>query len=384
MNGTTTQYLEDRDAVYYPYIHVRDKQWLNRTLLYFPHLVRMVPRDYRLRDALWVREYFDTLGRRDKPLLQTIDFWQEEVRNVQKVLAAKLQEDIEAQGPPFIERLNHAATLQHPSKDTFRISKDRLIGIGATCELYKVLMDNELIWEASAGEFGIHPVLGEAVMATVAMALAARDGMDVVTPRNELHDVLAARQADAIYDVLVRGKPAVPVHGPHLVDDLASLVVLDRFDVAPLSPKDIADLHKSGEDLAAFRSELAKLVAKIPAMSNRALREEYLREMAEVVLNEWQKRRLNLSNFARSLYSPDALDVGKDAAKVILGGLLGGAKISLASVGAGLIVGVVWYAAERAVEVVQQARPYRWLSKIHKAGATFQEYRVAAPPESIS
>jgi hypothetical protein len=111
-----------------------------------------------------------------------------------------------------------------------------------------------------------------------------------------------------------------------------------------------------------------------------------------VVHDEWQEHRLNFSNFARSLYSKDMLAVGESAAKDILQAVLaGGAMVSFASVGAGLIVGVVWYAAKRAGHVVDEARksPYRWLSRIHKAGAHFQhsplwECRVAVPPDDAA
>jgi len=391
MNGTDRQHVEDRDAVYYPYIHIRDRAWLNGTLLCFPHLMRMVPSSYPLRDDPWLREYFETAGRRNKPLLQTVDFWQDEVREVQGALAAKIEEDVEHHGLAFADRFKLPATLiEHGSKDSFQISQDRLIGIGASGRLYDVLRTNELIWRTSPDEFGIHPALGEAIMATVAMTLAARDGMDVVTPSGPVHDVLAARRAESVYDVLVRGEPVLPAHGPELVDDLASLVVVGAFNVAALSAKDLSKLHASGEDLGTFRAELAKHVASIPAMPNRVRREEYLQEKASDVLHHWHQHRLNISNFARSLYSTDALDIGESAAKDALEALIGGGLVSVASLGPGLIVGVVWYAAKRGLHAVKQAResPYRWLSRIHKEGATLLheplwEYRVVAPPPSM-
>ena len=39
--------IQDLDALYYPYINIRDEAWLKTTLLYFPHVVRMVPPNYR-------------------------------------------------------------------------------------------------------------------------------------------------------------------------------------------------------------------------------------------------------------------------------------------------------------------------------------------------
>lgn len=387
---------EDRDAVYYPYIHVRSKTWLNGTLLCFPHLVRMVPSSYPVRDDPWLREYFDTAGRRQRPLLQTIDFWQPEVKSAQDMLAAKIRED--ATKPAFVDRFKLPATMQSGfGKDSFRISKDRLFGSDAGSDLYAVLDAHELVWEVSSGEYGVNPVLGEAIMATVAMALAERDGMDVVTPSGRVHDVLAARRAELVYNALVRGESVAAPPAQELIVRLASLVVIGAFDVAELSAEEIAKLHANGEDLARFRAELAKDVASIPAMKNHILREEHLRERAVAIVKKWQSDRLNFSKFAKSLYSPDALGVGESVAKDFLEGLLsaGGVAaagtaaagaVSFAAVAPGLIVGVIWYAAKRTWQVREQAKqsPFRWLSRIHAAGASFVgrelwEYRVALP-----
>ena len=36
----------DRDALYYPFIHITDVNWLKATLLCFPRVRRMVPQSY--------------------------------------------------------------------------------------------------------------------------------------------------------------------------------------------------------------------------------------------------------------------------------------------------------------------------------------------------
>lgn len=382
--------VEERDAVYYPFIHVRDREWLNGTLLYFPHLFRMVPSHYPLNDDRWVRKYAETAGRRNKPLLQTMDFWQGEVSAAHERLAAKIQEDIERSAGQFLKRFSRVAAAKLGRKE-FRISEDRLVGLGASHVLYRLLKDNHLVWYSSEGEFGIHPVLGEAIMATVAMAVAERDGMDVVTPSTHIHDVLAARRSDAIYDALVRESAVPPPPKPELVSELASIVLLGAFDVAKLSAADIARLHQGGEDLTAFRSELVRHLGTVPDIHNRDLREEHLREQAMLVLEEWRRHRLNLSAFARGILTKDAFDLGTDAAKDLVSGLLLGttAVISTAS-GAGMIVAVVTYAAKRTVDLVGQAKrsPYRWLNRVHKAGATavpahLWESRLVLPSESV-
>ena len=43
--------MEDRDALYYPVIHVRNLDWLKATLLRFPQVRRVVPPDFQLNDT---------------------------------------------------------------------------------------------------------------------------------------------------------------------------------------------------------------------------------------------------------------------------------------------------------------------------------------------
>lgn len=45
-----------KDGLYYPYINVRNVNWLKATLLCFPHLLRMVPQGYLRTDSPEMRE----------------------------------------------------------------------------------------------------------------------------------------------------------------------------------------------------------------------------------------------------------------------------------------------------------------------------------------
>ncbi|MGW7521292.1 DUF6236 family protein [Streptomyces sp. NPDC054796] len=49
-------------GLYYPYIHFRSDAWLKTAALYWPHLARVVPGDYELRDSRTVRALADDLG----------------------------------------------------------------------------------------------------------------------------------------------------------------------------------------------------------------------------------------------------------------------------------------------------------------------------------
>jgi hypothetical protein len=134
-----------------------------------------------------------------------------------------------------------------------------------------------------------------------------------------------------------------------------------------------------------FRSVLAKHVAEIPAMPNRALREEHLCEKALEVVDKWQQDLPTFSNFVKNMISSEGLSIGESVAKDIVQALLSsapavaaGTTVSFATAGAGLIVAVVWYAAKRALHTREQGRksPYRWLTRVHDSGATFKRAGV--------
>jgi hypothetical protein len=62
----------DRDALYYPFIHITDVNWLKATLLCFPGVRRMVPHSYVPTDSYAVREFCDVEGPRGEPLLTRV------------------------------------------------------------------------------------------------------------------------------------------------------------------------------------------------------------------------------------------------------------------------------------------------------------------------
>ena len=59
----------DIDALNYPYIRIRNVEWLKRTLLVFPHVIRMIPSYGAPADSEKIRPFCELEGRRG-PLLR--------------------------------------------------------------------------------------------------------------------------------------------------------------------------------------------------------------------------------------------------------------------------------------------------------------------------
>ena len=91
----------DRDALYYPYIQIRDVNWLKATLLCFPQVRRMVPPWVKLHEQPENEEFRKVLGPRNEPLLVEEDVNQYAVCQAQQRLLDHI-EDHEKEGKSFV------------------------------------------------------------------------------------------------------------------------------------------------------------------------------------------------------------------------------------------------------------------------------------------
>ena len=85
--------IEDRDALYYPYIHIRDVNWLKATLLCFPQVRRMVPPDFFLNDEPEVQQFRANIGPRNEPLISEESTDTSTVEQAQIRLLSRLKAD---------------------------------------------------------------------------------------------------------------------------------------------------------------------------------------------------------------------------------------------------------------------------------------------------
>ncbi len=63
----------DRDAPYYPDIHIRDVNWLKATLFCFPQVRRMIPLNFELNDIHDVQAFRSLTGPRNELLIAEED-----------------------------------------------------------------------------------------------------------------------------------------------------------------------------------------------------------------------------------------------------------------------------------------------------------------------
>jgi len=79
-------------ALYYPYIHIRDPDWLKATLLLFSQVRRLTPDSGPQADNEPILAFTQWQGGR-APMLASANLWSDRAIAAQVELAARLQED---------------------------------------------------------------------------------------------------------------------------------------------------------------------------------------------------------------------------------------------------------------------------------------------------
>jgi hypothetical protein len=371
----------DRDALYYPYVCVRDVNWLKATLLCFPTVRRMVPysgplvHGARLKQ---LREFFDTDGARGQPLLMTTHCeWEfqrgllEKLKENEEIVRREFshQQAIREYGPKGAESFYFIRGFLTNELEAFleseRSDKDALAWISSSpfAKLtFKVYETIHIEW------FCVHPVLGRALVSAISVAIAEEYGLSIVTDSPDTHHQVVSVDRESLFEELLRWPTGRLRPGPDdVVEDLMELVMTTAFDVRRLTPRQIADLQKDGKDLRAFKNALVPIAASIPSIGNPAERKRRLKEAAKEVLEEWRKYRKSLPRFALdALLDVSQLKYPEWAS--VAGGAAAGSLLHLGAA-AGLAIGVVSYSGLKIWRKYRESisSPYQYLTRIAKA-----------------
>jgi hypothetical protein len=385
----------DRDALYYPYVHITDVNWLKATLLCFPNVRRMVPTSYMPEDSEEILEFCNTPGPRGEPLLTSVNLFSDAATSAEKSLLKKLKEN-----DTFIrERYSRRATVDSTQKDDKRkivrpsdlfLLHDEKIIYGLFNYLTSGNQDDCLAWQTEhpherpvrhgRGQWlALHPALGSAILATKALAIAEEFGLDIVTDSSSVHHTIVSKKTEDIFNELIgKTDPVAPPADADTVDHLAEIVIGTNFDVSRLSVKQIATLLADGNDLRRFKNALAPIAASIPKIRDQDEREKRFREAAGEVNSEWEKYKKSLPVFALEALADTTELKWPEFASLALG-----RETALhLGIGAGISVALVSFAGLRIWRAYKKkaSSPYSYLSKIASAQAKNQSFLVLPPP----
>jgi hypothetical protein len=374
----------DRDALYYPFIHITDVNWLKATLLCFPGVRRMVPQSYAPSDSDEIKQFCDVVGPRHAPLLTSVDLFSPEALAAEEALLAKLaQHDAEIRA-----RFGQAETMKtHTQEQLCQLHDEKIV-----LHLYAYLTSGPegqaLAWRADPPanrphrQFGqwlsLHPALGNAILSVKALAIANSLGLDIVTDSSQVHEVVAAESDADVFDALLSGRVSRPMPAADdVVDDLAEVVMTTAFDVRRLTAQQIADLLANGHDLRRFKNALVPFAATLPSITDPKERQVRLDAVANDVISEWNKYRKSLPKFALNALV-DAVELKWP--DIATAGLF--VSPHTWPIGAGLGLAILMHKGAKVVRNFgdQTNGPYRYLSSVAKVADRRQSVLSIAPP----
>jgi ElaB/YqjD/DUF883 family membrane-anchored ribosome-binding protein len=380
--------VQARRALYYPYIHPKDLEWVKGTLLAFGQINRVVPDGFPLRDLPEVSWLRDEMGPDGEPLICAVSPEWPDIEFAQARLFNVLMAVDKTQ---LTARFSRAATAEQFGFDNrFEIHEDKFHE-----GLLSWLGRGELAWpspgptERTGNWWGVHPVLGEAVTSVMAIAAARHKGLDIVTESVALHAALASLDEQQVLGELLSpfAPPAPPAVQPvQVVDQLGHIVMTTMLDLQQLSVKDVAEIVQHGDDLRRFREALSRIASDVPLDAAPAVREGMLRDRADIVVAEWEKHRKSMPKKLREALrdttaeqSRKGLEKAGDAITQAMasGGAVGAATLfsgnslhtAALSAGVGFAIGLV-LTSGRKLFSKSPDDPFQYLSLVEKAGAT--------------
>jgi hypothetical protein len=311
----------ERHALYYPYIHVRDANWLKGTLLAFQQVRRIVPNRFTVKDGAAIKPYAELEGPAG-PLLAPIFVQAPEIEASQQWLRSRITAHLDEISAKYA--LDKVPPQFQSGPQAYEMHVDKFLDQ----ELLGLLRSKDLAWQSrepsepdSYAWVTMHPTLGSAMMSVLALAVARIKGLSVVTPSETAHFGLLANREEQVFEKLL-DMPLAPgedVSSDVTVEELAHVIFTIGFDLTRLTPEQVRELLKEGKDLRKFRAAISEFSNRIPLGLDREEREKRLKTEAQNVLDEWASYTRTLPTFAKeSLHAvldkaPEALKIGAGA-----------------------------------------------------------------------
>jgi hypothetical protein len=377
----------DCDALNYPYIHVRNVEWLKRTLLIFPHVVRMLPYgDHSPFDDPDIQPFCQIGGRRG-PLLRAANTAAPPVCDAQRALIENIRRDLNRDSVQFKRRFGQTASkdASQRSGESYQIHSRKLL-----YELTHFLEQEGLAWRPSEADadgpeyIEFHPRLGEAVMSTLAFACARNEGLQIVTEFPNLHGKVIGQTEESVYEACLND---LSPRSEDVGEDAVQFLVYRRCDPSKLTAERLAALSNEWEALGKFREALQTAATRVPKhIGDTNIREKYLNDVVNDVCRKWEADRANLSNFASAIFGEEAIaQPGKLLEKLAekafgpaaaggTAGIIGGLTLGgLVGAAAGFAVGLVTYASTTWARLKQKEKesPFRYLTLLEESGVGF-------------
>jgi len=384
---------EIHDALNYPYIRVRDVDWLKSTLLLFPHVARIRPYDAP-EDDPEIDVFAQTIGANDEALLRSIHP-NDIPHNLQDDLLDHLKAALSQDGSALRRRFGKSATLRELEghgrggnvwarrmRGTTQVHKQKFAP-----QLLHELRANGLAWEPDQSDHWdyvqMHRVIGDAVMSALAFAAAQARGMRLVTEFPDLYAQTIKRPIGEIFSGVtarpVRERTSLLSRKGELV---AETIIFRHCDLSRLDAESLAILSKNHEALSDFRDSVEEFAKTIPTeMTDPKVISQHLADRAQYVVERWQATKRNSLPSFRRIFGDEAgksfqdslKDAFKDSVKAAVpGAMFAPVPIQQALICAsgGLAIGVAFRLFERTEKQKDEMHGLRYLNVLQRHGVS--------------
>ena len=386
-----------RGALYYPYIHIHNVNWLKANLIIFPCVKRMLPINY-LPNEREVYKFTQPFLKKP-PLLRRVMIDSPRSRDAQAILATKLKES--SRNKAFLKRYGRDGTRKSlmPQDLGFQLHRNKLIPdlLDVLLDTKKQLNESErLAWppinregyDFSKGYIEVNPRVGEVVMSTIAIACAQHEGLDIVGDERSknLHHTLLEKDLDPVYDSWLG--PNKKLTSPKTVtgEKLLEFILGFKGDLSTLSLRALYSIAAQREPVEKLINALREKAATIPPMDDGPQMDEAFKDLTSQVMRDWKADRKNLRGYAKTFFGGDAAKLTSDFASSVaeksltiaptaaagwIGSLMAG---GLVGAGAGLVVGLLAHSGTSYYKIHQREKdsPYRFLTTLENAGVVFR------------
>lgn len=401
MNAT----IAEQDALFFPYVNFPSEMWLKGTLLFSPHVHRIVARGYQpRRDTAFMNELRGAVVN-NVPLLGHAPIWSETARQAQMQLLERLRTDVAARGDVFL------ATFQKPAARALALGDDGFqMHPGKLCgELSHDLQQLGLAWVPDHPDdhayVEMHPAIGNTFLGAVAVACAADEGFGVIgdgedNASQKLNRFASTCDFDALYDELILQQQAKGVLKHAGAQDVVDVILSSHCDPANITLQDLIDLGGEREPIIKLKARLQELAAQIPPMLNGERLQQRLEQCAVAALEEWEKDRPSFRGALKKFFGADLVKAGTDLlkgsiGKFVDGSIQAGSKGLPAGTGGlaaahylgplggfGVAIAVHGVTSVSSELMRGRASPYRYLSLAEKSGVVFSVGGMATDPAS--
>ncbi len=387
-----------RPCLLYPHMRFPSVDWLKEALLTFRQVRRIFPGGPFDESFLDADQEVQRLHSVDVPglgpmiLNESVDeAWPEQAQH-------RLFEWLQSKPSVLLRQFEVSQTIaEYGTANAFHMNQGKFAN-----EMLSWLTARDLAWEAdeplAAADmlnyppvYAVHPRLGEAIMSVMAIAIAERKQLNIVTTHARVHRALLTRREADVFQSLATKEEwpegELPA-SPDISTDAAQLVIQKYLDLSWVSLADVAAIVRDGNDFQRFRVRLQQLASEVglSAVPDRVEQAKQVAALADAARKEWETYRKGLGSFGKMFVATAVDEKAEAAIASVAPAALGYATLGLASVGVGLAVGAltVTWKTVRGFAKRRESDPYRYLSQLTKHGATLitDNASNAAPPSA--